>query len=605
VSLKQVTMRVRQTVKNYISESTLPTHLIQNMFFRPLMLNTSRLTLSAIALGALLVLPQMASADSQSPSIVNGLYTSEGSENSVRVGWNKPWDNVGIDGYNIYRNGSYINTVYETSFKDSGLQAGTPYEYRISAFDSARNYSELSATISFTTAGSAPQPQPDPVTRAASADLSIPTGVRASEVAPGTVKWEWDWVPGAAQYEVWVDGVWSGLTPNTNYFSRDLWVGDHSVSVKSIDAEWRYSSPSETVKIFVGGSSDDGQSGLAASETTAVAPPPPAPAQQPAAQPGDFGPDNGLVDPRSWALPEAQKDGYELVFSDEFNSNGINPARWATNLRWDGEYNGERHEYRVINSEDQFYVNILTNDQEHRNVVLPQANPFEFDGSRLAIRALRNPLQTNKNRNSYGPLRDMVAQQTFLSGALSTHDTFAQKYGYFEARIKIPSHVGTFPAFWLYHKNRKWEGTQRTEIDIMENLGHAPWYIYNTLHYFSNVSATYPGDPNFIRPEPQGQIYSGTDYSQQYHTYAVQWEPGHITWLIDGVKTSEVWHWATNNEALYLILNLAIGGNWTNFPANAGGLGRESWERYPTDNDINNFANPALEIDYVRVYRRR
>ena len=122
------------------------------------------------------------------------------------------------------------------------------------------------------------------------------------------------------------------------------------------------------------------------------------------------------------------------------------------------------------------------------------------------------------------------------------------------------------------------------------------------MHYFANVSAQYQGDPNFIRPEPQGQIYTGIDYSQNYHVYAVQWEPGYVKWMIDGEKTSEVWHWSADNEELYLMLNLAMGGNWTNFPANAGGLGRADWDRFPNASDLANFNSPALEIDYVRVY---
>jgi beta-glucanase (GH16 family) len=139
----------------------------------------------------------------------------------------------------------------------------------------------------------------------------------------------------------------------------------------------------------------------------------------------------------------------------------------------------------------------------------------------------------------------------------------------------------------------------------MENLGHAPWYIYNSFHYFTNVREGYSGNAHFIKPQPEGQIYTGTDYSDGYHVYAVEWSPGYVAWFIDGVKVSELWNSNVDYEDLYLILNLAIGGNWTNFPASSGGLGRSSDQRFPTQNDINNFQNPALEIDYVRVYKRK
>ena len=313
----------------------------------------------------------------------------------------------------------------------------------------------------------------------------------------------------------------------------------------------------------------------------------------------------GAVDPASYNYPEVhEKPGYTLSFSDEFEGLSLNADRWNTQLRWDGDFNGERFEYRVINGEDQFYVNMFSDDQEHLTSVVPSYNPFELDGTRLAIRAQRNPLKTSNEDASYGPLNSIVAQQDFLSGVISTYDKFTQKYGYFEARIKIPSHVGTFPAFWLHHQRREDEDTRKTEIDIMENLGHATQYIYNSFHYFDNVSATYSGDANFVKPLPEGQISNGTDFSLDYHTYAVEWKPDHIAWFIDGEKVSEINDDNVNHEELYIILNLAMGGIWTNFPESAGGLGRDPDNFFPSLDDLNAFSNPALEIDYVRVYER-
>ncbi len=422
--------------------------------------------------------------------------------------------------------------------------------------------------------------------------IDAPQNARGEQVAPKTVQWNWDWVPGAVQYEITIDGAVVGTTPNTNFYSENLWVGDHSLSVKSIDQTWRYSASSNTAKLWVSESAPNSSNNSPQAQSNPAPPP-----QQD---------DNGPIDPASWTYPEVyQKPGYELVFSDEFNANAINPARWNTQLRWDGEWNGERYEYRVINGESQFYVNTLGPDWEHQNLVVPQHNPFEFDGSRLAIRAVRNPLQQYDGNAGHGALRDMVAQQEFLSGAITSYDKFTQKYGYFEARIKIPSHVGTFPAFWLHHQLRKWEGTRRSEIDIMENLGHAPWYVYNSFHYYDNVSATYDGDAHFLLPQPQGQIFTGTDYSQDYHVYAVEWEPGRVRWLIDGQQVSELWNSNVDHEELYIILNLAMGGHWTNYPTNSGGLGRPWDQFFPNEEDLRNFQNPALEIDYVRAYRRQ
>ena len=313
-----------------------------------------------------------------------------------------------------------------------------------------------------------------------------------------------------------------------------------------------------------------------------------------------------LIDPASYDYPEvSQNSGYELVFSDEFNGTALNPVRWNSQLRWDGEFNGERYEYRVINGEDQFYVNVLSEDEEHQKKITPAYNPFQFDGSTLSIRAAKNPLQTSTSALTYGSLEQISSQQTFLSGAISTHEKFSQKYGYFEARIKIPSAVGTFPAFWLLHEKQVDEGTQRTEIDVMENLGHAPWYVYNSFHYFKNVTSSYFGDATFIKPQPSGQIYTGTDYSEDFHVYAVKWTPGSVIWYIDGQQVSEMVNDEANFEELYVILNLAMGGNWTNFPTTAGGLGRASNDHFPNANDLVEFNDPALEIDYVRFYKAK
>ena len=313
----------------------------------------------------------------------------------------------------------------------------------------------------------------------------------------------------------------------------------------------------------------------------------------------------GLVDPLTATKPDAGRPGYELVFSDEFAGSRLDPARWSGQLRWDGDWNGERFEYRRINGEHQFYVNPVSDDPEMLAEVVPVYDPFEFDGERLAIRAVKNPLKGTGTGPDHGDLDTMVRQQEFLSGALSTHDKFSQKYGYFEARIKIPAHVGTFPAFWLYHQRSRSEGTQRTEIDIMENLGHAPEYVYNTAHYSTGVAVGRSGTHQFLKPQPSGQVYSGTDYSDDYHVYAVEWEPGKVTWLIDDQVVNELHEEQMNHEELYLIINLAMGGNWTNFPTSAGGLGRSANARFPNGADLASFANPALEIDWVRVYERR
>ena len=527
------------------------------------------------------------------------------------------WGSVsGAAHYEVSIDGSYKGITRDSQYFSRDLWQGD-HSMQVRAVDSSGNYSGNTPTVKInvndqfsasdvsrstmvggTTTDSSTSNTSNtsiaPTTRAATSTFGAPANPSGSENGNGGVVWIWDGVASASSYQVTVDGAIAGDTSEPTFTSSNHWVGEHSMTVKAVDGSGNVSVQSATAKANV-----TSLATAAAAIGDGAAPPP---------SQGDANASGveSLIDPASYGYPEvSQKSGFELVFSDEFNGTALNPYRWNSQLRWDGDFNGERYEYRVINGEDQFYVNVLGPDQEHKKKIVPVYNPFQFDGSRLAIRAAKNPLQTSTSKRTYGSLEEISAQQTFLSGAISTHDKFSQKYGYFEARIKIPSAEGTFPAFWLFHQKRAAEGTQRTEIDVMENLGHAPWYVYNSFHYFKNVTTTHFGDANFIKPEPSGQIYTGTDYSEDFHVYAVQWTPGRVVWYIDGQQVSEMVNNEANFEELYVILNLAMGGNWTNFPANAGGLGRASNERYPNANDLVEFANPALEIDYVRLYKMK
>ncbi len=519
----------------------------------------------------------------------------EGDER-VLVTWEQARDNDSVRGYNVYKNGRYHYTTRSTKFLDRDVEAGNEYTYSIVAFDYDRNFAKKSEASRIVI-------RDDNSSSNGVQGFGAPTRLSGREVAAGTVIWEWNEVSDAEEYEVVVDGRVAGTTENLSFESEDLWRGNHSLTVKAINRNGDRSEQSDTLKIYVedrpvdGGSTTvalNDDSGSSDSDDVDSSSSIPANIDED---------DDGLIDPQSRYINDAQKDGYDLVFSDEFNGSSVNPSRWATNLRWDSDFNGERYEYRVINEEAQFYVSPLTSDDEHREK-LRDHSPFKFDGSKLTIQTKVNPFYEDSGDRAYGRFDRILKQQPFMSGVLSTHTTFARKYGHFEARIRIPGEVGAFPAFWLYAKDRSGAGGKRTEIDIMESLGHAPWYVYNSMHYYRDASDNYSGSYQFIKPSPSGQIYTGTDFSDNFHVYSVRWEPGYVAWMIDGAVVSEVWDDAADIEPMHMILNLAVGGRWVNYPENAGGLGRDPWERFPTDNDIDNFERPALEIDYVRVYER-
>jgi hypothetical protein len=184
-----------------------------------------------------------------------------------------------------------------------------------------------------------------------------------------------------------------------------------------------------------------------------------------------------------------------------------------------------------------------------------------------------------------GVLR-IIAKKTgsqVLSIRMNTVDSWT--YGYFEARLKLPSGIGTWPAFWMMPKNFKaWPDDG--EIDIMEEVGYDPNNIHCSVHckaYYHSIGT----QKSAQKKVPTAQ----TDF----HIYAVEWTENYIQGFVDGVryftfnndKTGNKNTWPFN-APFYLKLNLAWGGDW------GGAQG------------IDDSVLPATyEIDYVRVYQRK
>jgi|GEM_PF-4973940 len=284
---------------------------------------------------------------------------------------------------------------------------------------------------------------------------------------------------------------------------------------------------------------------------------------------------------------ESPKTGRSLVFSDEFNcsdfnrfpnSGGINPAKWNTQYVWGSDI--------ITNGEDQYYVNPSEPSHDAINF-----SPFSCQNNVLRIRSAPTP-------NSK---KSLVKKQPFLSGVLSGHGLTHRKFGYFEARLKIPKGGAGFPAFWLLHQQYGGEGTKRLEIDIVEFLtGKNPHMAFHTVHYFDGVTNTNFGTHRQLsQPESYydssrfGTNPSHIDFSQDFHTYAVDWKPGEVIWYIDDVKVAHLLNSNVSHEALYPIINLARGGNWNDVVAWGGSGPLTALDRRTT---------LELEIDYVRIY---
>lgn len=166
----------------------------------------------------------------------------------------------------------------------------------------------------------------------------------------------------------------------------------------------------------------------------------------------------------------------------------------------------------------------------------------------------------------------------YLSGLITTEKSFSLPEGYFEARIALPVGRGLWPAFWLLPDPRIENGLPVNpggqEVDVMEAIGE-PGILYQTV--FSDTEG----------PKVKYSHSRGTSADlAEFHTYGALVTKAEIVWYFDDV---EIWR-APNRDfhrPAYMLLNLAVGGNWPGAPAPE--------TRFPAE----------MRIDWVRAYRLR
>ncbi len=472
-----------------------------------------------IAFFVVLASTTLAQADNQRPSVVNNVRADAIAPTTVRVSWNKPYDNVRVAGYNIYRNGNYYKTVFNTTnYLDNGVGANSSYNYSISAFDDARNYSPISSSTSVSTGGDNSPRAVAAAPQNNNGTPNAPSGLRAEAQSSSEIKLTWNSSGNIDGYNLYRDGnYFTTVKGRTHYTARSLSSGkEYRFQVVAFNNS-RYSTKSGEVRARTQGGNQNSNSG---------------------------NPSSGTSNSGSGAVP----NGYTLVFSDEFRGRDIDSSKWNTRYRWGP--------WQTINNEQQFYVDRL-NDRNFGY------SPFEFDGEHLSIVAKPTP----------GNLRGKANNKGYLSGAMTTYQKFKMRYGYVEMRAKLPKGKGLWPAFWLLHNQ---ENGKRPEIDVVELLGDRPNIAYQTYHYYDNWN---------LRSTPSYEA-RGSDYTQNFHTYGMKWEPGRITWYVDGKATNSFSNGNVSSEDMYLLVNLAIGGAWAGSPNGS--------TRFPA----------KYTIDYIRAYRR-
>ncbi|MFT6308113.1 MAG: hypothetical protein ACJA0Z_003283 [Halioglobus sp.] len=173
-------------------------------------------------------------------------------------------------------------------------------------------------------------------------------------------------------------------------------------------------------------------------------------------------------------------------------------------------------------------------------------------------------------------------RQPYLSGIITTYNSFRFKYGRVEARARMPAGKGLWSAVWLLNAYYKQDQPEDPEIDIMEAIGDQ---TTTGNHAYHNVRDD-DGDGFFTDYNSTEFRSTISDFSQDFHTYRVDWEEGRIVWYVDDIETGRVEGDHVSDEQMYLLANLAVGGS------------------FPGPADETTLFPARFEIDYIRVYQR-
>ncbi len=256
------------------------------------------------------------------------------------------------------------------------------------------------------------------------------------------------------------------------------------------------------------------------------------------------------------STPPVSQNPWTLVWSDEFNGDAIDTSKWGFDTT-NGVSVGNPG---WGNNELEYYTDRSDNAKVEDGKLVITARKEDYEGFH------------------------------YTSARMKTAGKFSKTYGKFEIRAKAPTGQGLWPAIWMMPEDSVYGvWASSGEIDIMEGWGSKPDRIGGTIHY----GGQWPNN-----------VYTGKEYTftgsttAEWHTYALEWEPGEIRWYVDGKLFSTQNDWyskgadqpanyaypAPFDQAFHLIVNLAVGGNFDGNPA---------------DDSI--FPS-TMEIDYVRVY---
>lgn len=257
----------------------------------------------------------------------------------------------------------------------------------------------------------------------------------------------------------------------------------------------------------------------------------------------------------SCLVPESEPTdsmaGWRKVFGDEFDRSSLGRGRWTTCYWWDDDGctnsgNNERQWYRRGN--------------------------VSVDDGVLRLTARRQAVRGSDGR--IYPFTSGMVTTGRSTDRLSKPPRFGFRYGRVETRMRLPEGQGLWPAMWMLPVSHRSD----PEIDVVEVLGHTPRLVRSHFHFTDEDG----------RERNPGDGLRLPDTTATWHRYTLDWTPEQLVWYVDGRRT---WTFKREqyvpDERMYLIFNLAVGGDWPGPPTAA--------TSFPA----------AMVVDYVRVWKRR
>lgn len=246
------------------------------------------------------------------------------------------------------------------------------------------------------------------------------------------------------------------------------------------------------------------------------------------------------------AMPTAtygwDSQGWNLVWSDEFDGTKIDPKDWVFDKGGSGWGNVEM----------EYYTDRPENARLENGMLVIEARQEQYD------------------------------RLNYTSARINTHGLHEFQYGRIEARMKLPYGQGIWPAFWMLGSNASWP--LGGEIDIMEYIGKTPDTVYQTVH-----------GPGYSGAKGIGShfILTADSLKNDFHIYTIEWTKNEIHWYVDYQEVFKVTldqipagtQWVFDHP-FFIILNLAVGGSWPGFA------------------DDTTVFPQQLKVDYVRVYQK-